>query len=310
MNATVLPHYAYKVSPGCRSYEDQRATTINHIVTIAMITKTALRALVATLALALGSQAIATETLVIKGSDTLGAKMVPQLAEAFKAKMQQQGVDVAFEIAAEGSSTGVASVIDATAEIGMSSRDPKDKEVAKAKAKGVDMKTITVAKDGIAIIVNESNPLESISLEEIELIFSGDVTDWSGISTETGTISAYTRNTSSGTYAVFQKLGMSSRDYGAETQKMAGNEQIAAEVAKNPNGIGYVGLAYINTPGVKVLPVNGAAPDAANYPLARPLYYLINKGNALSSTANDFIGFTMSPEGQSIINRVHFLSIY
>ena len=217
-----------------------------------------LRGLTVAAALAFAGQVSATETIVIKGSDTLGAKMVPQIAEAFKAKMAKQGVEVAFEIAAEGSSTGVASVIDGTAEIGMSSRDPKDKEVAKAKAKGVDMKTVTVAKDGIAIIVNESNPIDSISIDEIELIFSGDVTDWSGITAQTGAISAYTRNTSSGTYAVFQKMGMNSRDYGADTQKMAGNEQIAAEVAKNPNGIGYVGLAYINTPGVKVIPVNGA----------------------------------------------------
>lgn len=269
-----------------------------------------LRGLTAAAAIAFASQVSATETIVIKGSDTLGAKMVPQIAEAFKAKMAKQGVEVAFEIAAEGSSTGVASVIDGTAEVGMSSRDPKDKEVAKAKAKGVDMRTVTVAKDGIAIIVNESNPIGSISIDEIELIFSGDVTDWSGITAQTGAISAYTRNTSSGTYAVFQKMGMNSRDYGADTQKMAGNEQIAAEVAKNPNGIGYVGLAYINTPGVKVLPVNGAAPDSADYPLARPLYYLINKGEALSSVANDFIGFSMSPEGQEIVNRVHFLSIY
>ena len=269
-----------------------------------------LRGLTAAAALAFASQVSATETIVIKGSDTLGAKMVPQIAEAFKAKMAKQGVEVAFEIAAEGSSTGVASVIDGTAEVGMSSRDPKDKEVAKAKAKGVDMKTVTVAKDGIEIIVNESNPIDSISIDEIELIFSGDVTDWSGITAQTGAISAYTRNTSSGTYAVFQKMGMNSRDYGADTQKMAGNEQIAAEVAKNPNGIGYVGLAYINTPGVKVIPVNGAAPDSADYPLARPLYYLINKGEALSSVANDFIGFSMSPEGQEIVNRVHFLSIY
>ena len=105
----------------------------------------------------------AADALVIKGSDTLGAKMVPQLAEAFKAKMEQLGQKVAFEIAAEGSSTGVASVIDATSEIGMSSRDPKAKEIAKAKAKGVDMKTITVAKDGIAIIVNESSSLQHLT---------------------------------------------------------------------------------------------------------------------------------------------------
>ena len=271
--------------------------------------KNTLFSLIVVTAMTMGT-VYATETIVIKGSDTLGAKMVPQIAEAFKAKMNKQGVEVAFEIAAEGSSTGVASVIDATAEIGMSSRDPKDKEVAKAKAKGVDMKAITMAKDGIAIIVNESNLIESISLEEIELIFSGDVTDWSGITAQTGEISAYTRNTSSGTYAVFQKLGMNSRDYGVDSQKMAGNEQIAAEVANNPNGIGYVGLAYIKTPGVKVLPVDGSMPEDPSYPIARPLYYLIDNSKQLSPLANDFIGFSMSPEGQNIVNRVNFLSIY
>ena len=244
------------------------------------------------------------KTLVIKGSDTLGAKMVPQLAEAFKAKHS-----VSFEIAAEGSSTGVASIIDKTADIGMSSRDPKGKEYAKAASKGVDMKTIVVGKDGIAIIVNESSPLESITLEEIEMIFSGDVTDWSAISMSTGPISAYTRNTSSGTYAVFQKLGMSSRDYGKDTQKMAGNEQIASEVANNPNGIGYVGLAYINTPGVKVLPVEGIYPDEGTYPLARPLYYLIDGNAKLSKTAKKFIDFTLSQEGQDIVKSVHFLPV-
>lgn len=264
------------------------------------------------LALFFGIHSVCTanNTIVIKGSDTLGAKMVPQLAEAFKANMKKLGQNIAFEIAAEGSSTGVASIIDATSEIGMSSREPKAKEIAKAQSKGVDMKAITVAKDGLAIVVHESSPLESISLEEIEMIFSGDITDWSAITLQSGNISAYTRNTSSGTYAVFQKLGMNSRDYGSDTQKMAGNEQIAAEVAKNPNGIGYVGLAYINTPGVKVLPIDGIGPTSGAYPLARPLYYLIDNGKELSPMANSFIGFTMSPEGQDITKGVYFLPLY
>jgi phosphate transport system substrate-binding protein len=268
-----------------------------------------IRALLGAAVLAFAAQATATETIVIKGSDTLGAKMVPQLAEAFKATMAAQGIEVAFEIAAEGSSTGVASVIDGTAEIGMSSRDPKEKEIAKAKSKGVKMNTITMAKDGIAVIVNEANPLDSISLEEVALIFSGDVMDWSAISVQTGSISAYTRNTSSGTYAVFQKMAMSSRDYGDETQKMAGNEQIASEVANNVNGIGYIGLAYIDTPGVKVLPVEGVEPDAKGYPLARPLYYLTNGSKPLSPFTQQFVDFSLSPAGQEIVKRVHFLPV-
>jgi len=268
-----------------------------------------IRVLLSMVALICASQAMATETIVIKGSDTLGAKMVPQLAEAFKAKMAAQGIEVAFEIAAEGSSTGVASVIDGTSEIGMSSRDVKEKEVAQALSNGIEINKITVAKDGIALIVNEANPMDTITLEEVELIFSGDAVDWSAIGAQTGSISAYTRNTSSGTYAVFQEMAMNSRDYGSETQKMAGNEQIASEVAKNLNGIGYVGLAYINTPGIKVLPVDGAQPADEDYPVARPLYYLTNKGTPLSPLAQQFIDFSLSAEGQEIVENVHFLPV-
>lgn len=274
-----------------------------------MTTSSLFQALVAATVL-IASPIHGAETIVIKGSDTLGAKLVPQLAESFRARCAEQGLEVAFEIAAEGSSTGVAAVIDGTAEIGMSSRDPKDTEISRARTSGVDMRTITIAKDGIAIIVNESNPMDSITLEEVEFIFSGDILDWSGITTQTGEISVYTRNTSSGTYAVFQKMAMNSRDYSSGSQKMAGNEQIAAEVASNPNGIGYVGLAYIDTPGTKVLVVEGKHPEDKGYPLARPLYLLINNAKPLKPITNDFIGYSMSPAGQRVVNRVHFLSVY
>src|SRR6478735_10910331 len=93
------------------------------------------------------------ERLVIKGSDTLGAKLVPQLAEKFKA----QHSDATFDIAAEGSTTGFAALIDSTAQIGMASRPAKPEEIAAAKAKGVTLKETTVAYDGMAVIVNESN---------------------------------------------------------------------------------------------------------------------------------------------------------
>ena len=99
------------------------------------------------------SVANAAEKIVIKGSDTLGAKMVPQLAEEFKAIKAKQGIDVTFEIAAEGSSTGIAAVIDKTADLGMSSRDAKGTEISKGLLAGIKMEPITVAKDGIAIIV-------------------------------------------------------------------------------------------------------------------------------------------------------------
>ncbi len=261
-------------------------------------------------ALATGvSIAGAAEKIVIKGSDTLGAKMVPQMKEEFKALKAKEGVTVIFEIAAEGSSTGVAAVIDGTADLGMSSRDAKGSEISKALLGGVKMEPIVVAKDGIAIIAHESNPLPEISGREVEKIFTGDVDSWTSINGKSGSISIYTRNTSSGTYAVFQQMALRKRDYASSSQKMAGNEQIASEVAKNPNGIGYVGLAYIGTPGVKVLPVDGINADDPNYPFARPLYFYYDASKEMRPIVKEFVDFCLSKQGQEIVKAVHFISI-
>src|ERR1700761_8421359 len=97
--------------------------------------------------------------LVIKGSDTLGAKLVPQLAEAYKAA--HPGTN--FSIAAEGSTTGIAAIIDGTADIGMASRTAFDTEVSAAAANGRELKPTIVAYDGIAIIVNSSNPVSKLT---------------------------------------------------------------------------------------------------------------------------------------------------
>ena len=105
-------------------------------------------------------------------------------------------------------------------------------------------------------------------------------------------------------------MALNKRDYGPDSQKMAGNEQIAQEVANNRNGIGYVGLAYIYTEGVKVLPVNGISPDESTYPIARELYFLIDKNKPLSEAANLFLGFCLSPKAQAITQQVHFLPLY
>src|SRR5881397_2456309 len=96
------------------------------------------------------------DRIVIKGSDTLGAKLVPQLAEQFKS----QHPGTTFDIAAEGSATGFAALIDKTAAIGMASRPAKPEEIANGKAKGVEIKETVVAYDGIAVIVNAANPIK------------------------------------------------------------------------------------------------------------------------------------------------------
>ena len=259
-------------------------------------------------ALAAAISPASAERLTIKGSDTLGAKLVPQLAEEFKA----QKADTTFDIAAEGSTTGIAAIIDGTAQIGMSSREAKPAEVAAAKAKGVEMKATTVAFDGLGVIVNAANPLAKLTKKQIEQIFTGEITDWSAVGGKPGKISIYTRNTSSGTYSDWKELAMKKRDYAGAAQKMAGHEQIAAEVGKNANGIGYVGLAYMKAPGTKVVAVDGATPSGeavrkGEWPYARPTFYYTN--GEPTGAAKEFIDFTLSDAGQKIVDRVGFVGV-
>ena len=248
------------------------------------------------------------DTLVIKGSDTLGAKLVPQLAEEFKA----QHPGTTFNIAAEGSTTGISAIIDGTAQIGMCSRPTKPEEVAAAKAKGVTFKETIVAYDGIAVIVNAANPIKALTKKQVEQIFTGDVTDWSAVGGSGGKISVYTRNTSSGTYSEFKELAMKKRDYAPDSQKMAGNEQIAQEVGKNPNGVGYVGLAYVKASGIKVAAIDGAMPSKESvlgkaYPYARPTFYYTN--GEPTGLAKQFVDFTVADAGQKIVEQVGFVPI-
>jgi phosphate transport system substrate-binding protein len=260
------------------------------------------------LAATVATSALAAEKIVIKGSDTLGAKLVPMLAEDYKARNS----GVAFEIAAEGSTTGITAIIDSTAQIGMSSRRAKPTESSAALAKGVSLKPTIVAFDGIGVIVNGGNSVTALTKRQVEQIFTGDITDWSQVGGTPGKISIYTRNTSSGTYSDFKELAMKKRDYAGSSQKMAGNEQIAAEVAKNPNGIGYVGLAYLHDPGIKTVAIDGAMPTEENvqakkYAYARPTFYYTN--GEPSGEAAKFVEFTLSDEGQKVVRKVGFVPV-
>jgi phosphate transport system substrate-binding protein len=245
------------------------------------------------------------QTLSIKGSDTLGAKLVPQLAEAFKAAGNK---DVKFEIAAEGSSTAFPALANGTAQIGMSSRKVKDDERTFCRTKGVYLKEHPVCHDMIVVIVNKNCPVSNLTKDQVAKIFTGQIKDWSEIGGAPGKISIYTRNTSSGTYKDWQKLAMGGRDYPSSSLKMAGNEQIAQEVAKNKDGIGYVGLAYSKSAGIKPVSIDGVQAVAANakkYAYARLCYFYAP--DKPTPEAEAFMKFTESAAGQAIVTKVGFI---
>ena len=221
-------------------------------------------------------------------------------------------VTLKFEIAAEGSTTAFPALANGTAQIGMSSRKVKDDERTFCRTKGVYLKEHPICHDMLCVIVNKNSPVSSLTKAQVAKIFTGQIKDWSEIGGAPGPISIYTRNTSSGTYKDWQKLAMGGRDYPSTSLKMAGNEQIAAETAKNPSGIGYVGLAYIQAEGIKVVAIDGILPTKKtvqdkSYPYARPTFYYTN-GEA-SGEAAKFLEFTLSDAGQKIAEKIGFVSI-
>lgn len=245
------------------------------------------------------------QTLSIKGSDTLGAKLIPQLAEKYKAEGH---ADVKFEIAAEGSATAFPALANKTAQIGMSSRKAKEEEITDCKTKGVVLKEYPVCFDMLCVIVNKNNPVKNLTKAQVAKVFTGQVKDWSEIGGTPGPVSLYTRNTSSGTYKDWQKMAMDGRDYPASSLKMAGTEQIAQEVAKNKGGIGYVGLAFSETRGTKALNIDGIAPIGDNkktYAYSRECYLYLPEDATPEATA--FLQFVLSPAGQTVITSTGFI---
>lgn len=248
---------------------------------------------------------VCAQKIVLKGSDTLGAKMVPMLVKGYKST----GNKVDFEIAAEGSSQAFTNLLAGTADIGMSSRDVKEEEKERFKKAGIELVEHVAAYDMITVVVNAKNPVENLTLKQIEGIFTGDITDWSEVGGEAGKISVYTRNTSSGTFKTFQNMAMSNRPYGESTQKIAGGEIPELEVIKNPAGILYVGLARAGRDGLKAVEIDGISAKPENkdrYALSRKLcYYTVGEPEG---EVKRFLDWAMKSEAAAeIIEKVGFI---
>ncbi len=264
------------------------------------------KAIVAAVAFGLlAFSASAQDKLSVKGSDTINAKLLPRLADAYEAA----GNAITFEIEDKGSSSAFTNLAAGTADIGCSSREVDESEREKFTAKGQELMEFVAAIDMIGVVVNEKNRVDELSIEQVEGIFTGEITDWSEVGGKPGKINAYTRNETSGTYASFQEMAMSGRDYGADTQKMEGNEQIATEVAEDVNGIGYVGKAYVGKEGLKTVAIDGVAFDEKNktsYGIARKLYYYTI--GAPKGAAAEFLLWAMhSPVAAEIVSDTGFI---
>ena len=192
-------------------------------------------------------------------------------------------------------------------------KDAEEREAAQP-ASTPPATEIAVAKDGVTFYVNESNPVDALTMEQLKGIYLGDITNWKDVGGPDAPIVVYSRENSSGTYVFVKDNLLNGEDYTSSAQTLPGTAAVVNAVAKEKNGIGYGGAAYAK--GIKELKVKkgneAIAPTAENiksgkYPLSRDLFFYLR--NKPSGDAKAFIDFTLSPEGQAIVTKVGYFPV-
>jgi len=246
------------------------------------------------------------EDLRIDGSTTV-LPIAQKAAEEFMKKYPA----VKVYVSGSGSGTGIKALVDGTTNIADSSREAKDKEVAEGKGKGVTLTAHKIALDGIVPIVHPSMNIDNITLEQLRDVYNGKIKTWKELGGPDRPISVVSRDTSSGTYEVWEEKILKGDKVRPDALLVASNGQAVQTVAENRFAIGYIGIGYIDK-SLKVLKVNGKTASASNvrdgsWPIARPLFMYTNgkPGGIIAK----FIDFMLSKEGQKIVNEVKYVSI-
>lgn len=247
------------------------------------------------------------EELRIDGSTTV-LPIAQRAAEEFMKKYPEHKVFVT----GSGSGTGIKALLDRTTHIATSSREAKPKEIEAGKAKGVVLTPHKIALDGIIPIVHPSMKINDITLQQLRDIYNGKIKNWSEIGGPNRPIAVVSRDTTSGTYEVWEEKVLKGDPVRADALLVASNGQMVQTIAKNPYAIGYIGIGYKDS-SIKVLNVEGKTPTEesvrnGSWPIARGLYMYTN--GKPSGVVEKFISFVLSKEGQEIVNTVKYVSIY
>ena len=223
-------------------------------------------------------------------------KVIGILSEQFMA--DNSGVSVTYD--PTGSGAGIEAASNGSADIGLSSRALKDEETAGG------LTGTTVALDGIAVIVNAGSKVEDLSVEQIAQIFTGEITDWSEVGGEAGTISCIGREAGSGTRDGFESI-TNTKDACKLDQELTSTGDVIEAVAGNPNAIGYASLSAVEGKDtIKALTVGGVACTEetvldGSYAIQRPFVLVTRTGEALSPAAQAFFDFATSSAANDLI---------
>lgn len=235
------------------------------------------------------------KTVATDGSTSM-EKVIGALGEAF----QSENSGVTFTYNPTGSGTGITAVSEGRCDIGLSSRALKDEETAKG------LKGTVLAYDGIAVIVNNENPVYDLSIETIAKIYIGEITNWKDVGGNDAEIVLIGRESNSGTRDGFESV-VGVEDKCKYRQELTATGDVISAVAGNPNAIGYASVASVKDT-VKAVKVEGVAPNETTikdgtYKIQRPFVLVTKEDTRLSDTAQKFYDFCLSQKAKEIITN-------
>jgi phosphate transport system substrate-binding protein len=251
-------------------------------------------------------------TVTVKGSDTMVV-----LGQRWAEEYMKKHAATTIQVTGGGSGTGISALINGTTDVCEASRAMKDAEKKQLADKaGAPPVEITVAKDGLSVYVNDTNPLNELTMDQLKQIFTGKVDNWKTLGGPDAKIIPYSRENSSGTYVFFKEHVLQNADYTPRAQAMPGTAAVVNAVVKEKFGIGYGGAAYAK--GIKVLKIKKDAAAAAiapadatiqngTYPLSRPLFFYVRAKPSAEISA--FTDWVLSGEGQGIVTKVGYFPI-
>ncbi|MFL1479246.1 substrate-binding domain-containing protein [Pseudomonas grimontii] len=279
--------------------------------------------------------------LRIQGSNTIGAALGPALVKGLMEHQglqavhsepaeganeqrvvgkTRQGKTVTIEVAAHGSSTGFVALKKTSADLAASSRPIKDSERVDLEPLG-DLKSPeaeqVIAIDGLAIILNPHNPLNTLNTEQLAQIFNGEINTWEALGGVGGAIHLYARDDQSGTYDTFKELVLRLRGkpLAASAKRFESSEALSDAVSQDPQGIGFIGLPYVRQAKAvaivdgdsqPMLPLNSLI-ATEDYPLSRRLFFYLPPSSR-NPWAKALVDFTQSSKGQAIVAANGFIA--
>jgi phosphate transport system substrate-binding protein len=300
--------------------------------------KNSLMAVVFTVASATGLQALSVDPNLPKyvpvsgvsgnlssvGSDTLN-NLMAEWAEGFRRIYP----NVRISVEGKGSSTAPAALIAGTAQLGPMSREVKSSENENfEKIHGYKMTSIAVALDALSVFVNKDNPVDALSLDQIDGIFSStrrsgsaNITDWSQVGGEKGIIRLFGRNSASGTYGFFKEVALFNGDYKSAVKEQPGSASVVQAIGRDKQAMGYSGMGYLTsrTKALKLAKKGSkdyyaASPEnvvSGKYPLWRFLIVAVNKApnKPMDKVTYEFLKYVLSQEGQEVTIKDGFIPV-